>query len=202
MIKNYLFPLMTLMLIFWGCSSENTEQILRKKTEKYFEAWNKQDFQNPDFTDFKRDTSLTWHGTKEGEGRPSIFNPNSGWKQWDVAWNGTYTFDILEIDADSLKVVGKFRETTDFLKFIGMPEGFGATLTFWFDEQYKVKETLYGWHEDNRDMHEVIKPIVDWAKEHDSLRIQKIYLQDGFVPNRENAQEWKALFDLYKKAKV
>ena len=189
---------MTLGLILWSCSENNKEAILGKKIEDYFLSWNKQDFNHPDFSKFKRDTSYTWHGTKKGEGIQSIFNPNSGWKQWDKAWNGVYTYDIIKIDTDSMKVIGEFRETTDFLKIIGMPEGYAAKVTFWFDDNYKVKETLYAWNSDNKKMSEVIRPIVEWAIVNDSIRIYNIYLKDGFIPNKENAKEWNNLLNAYK----
>ena len=50
-------------------------------------------------------------------------------------------------------------------------------------------------------MSEVIQPIVEWAMVNDSIRIQYIYLKDGFTPNTENAIEWKILLDAYKKNK-
>lgn len=187
-------------LIFFSCT-DNTEDVIRQKTNNYFTAWNNHDFVHPDFQEFKRDTSYTWHDAKVGQGIESIFNPNSGWKQWDVAWNGIYQYEILEIDTDSMKVTGDFIETNDFLKYIGMPEGFSATVTYWFDEELKVKETLYDWSEDNRSLHDLIKPVVDWAKENDSIRIQRIYLENGFVPSKENADEWKELFQLYETAR-
>jgi len=143
MEKRNLMAVLTIGLVLWSCSENNKEAILGKKIEDYFLSWNKQDFNHPEFSKFKRDTSYTWHGTKKGEGIQSIFNPNSGWKQWDKAWNGVYTYDIIQIDTDSMKVIGEFRETTDFLKIIGMPEGYAANVTFWFDDNYKVKETLY-----------------------------------------------------------
>ena len=96
-------------------------------------------------------------------------------------------------------VIVNFQETTDFLKIIGMPEGFSAKVTFWFDNDLKVKETLYQWSEQNISMHDAIKPIVDWARVNDSLRIQKIYLENGFVANRENAAEWRKIIELYEK---
>jgi len=198
MIKQSLILLASLGFILSGCSKNNKEAIFRQKIDKYFLAWNNQAFSHPDFSNFKRDTSYTWHGKKDGKGRQSIFNPNSGWKQWDKAWNGSYTYDIVKIDTDSMKVVGEFIETTDFLKTIGMPEGYSATVTFWFDDNDRVKETLYAWNASNRNMKEVIKPIVEWAKVNDSIRINKIYLIDGFIPNIENAKEWKILLDEYK----
>jgi len=201
MLKKHVLSLLALGLILWSCSKDNEEAILRHKIDKYFLAWNNQAFNHPDFFDFKRDTSYTWHDKKEGKGSQSIFNLNSGWKQWDKAWNGTYTYDSIIIDTDSLKVTGKFRETTDFLKIIGMPEGYTAIVTYWFDDSYKVKETLYEWDVNNEKMSEVIKPIVEWAMINDSIRIQHIYLQDGFTPNTENAREWKILLDAYKKNK-
>lgn len=200
MEKRNLIAVLTLGLILWSCSENNMEALLEKKIENYFLAWNEQDFNHPDFSKFKRDTSYTWHGTKKGKGIRSIFNPNSGWKQWDKAWNGVYTYDIIKIDIDSMKVTGKFRETTDFLKIIGMPEGFTATVTFWFDENLRVKETLYAWNSDNEKMNEIIIPIVEWAKVNDSTRIYNIYLKDGFIPNKENAKEWRSLLNEYKMA--
>ncbi len=191
-----LFILLFMVIGLLNCA-DNKEEILRERTKKYFAAWNNHDFVHPDFRNFKRDTSYTWHDTKEGEGIRSIFDPNSGWKQWDVAWNGTYQYEFIEVNTDSLKVIIEFDETTDFLKFIGMPEGFSAVVTYWFDEELRVKETLYDWSDDNKSMHEVIKPIVEWAKENDSLRIYQIYLENGFVPNKENADQWKELFRLY-----
>ncbi len=189
----------TLIILSMSCGP-GKEQILREKTDAYFEAWNHQEFTLPAFADFKLDTSRVWHGKKVGDGKISVFNPNSGWKQWDKAWNGTYSYEITLIDLEELSVTGEFRETTDFLKYIGMPEGFSATVTFWFDEQLRVKETQYDWFEGNRSMHDLIKPIVAWAKVNDSVRINKIYLNNGFVPSEENAREWKALFERYEEA--
>lgn len=199
-IKNYL-GLLIFVIFLWGCAT-STKHILRKKTKAYFKAWNRHDFTNSDFANFKMDTCYVWHNNKKGKGQQNVFDPNSGWKQWDIAWNGTYQFEITNIDTGSLKVTGKFIETTDFLKIIGMPTGYSATVTYWFNKDLKVKEILYDWDEKNRNMHEVIKPIVIWAKEHDSLRIQKIYLRDGFVPNKENAKEWKELLMLWKYRKI
>ena len=177
--------------------SPDTATILRSKTTAYFEAWNRQDFKSPAFASFKLDTSLVWHGKKEGPGIVSIFNPNSGWKQWDVAWYGTYDYEITQVNVEELSVTGSFQETHDFFKRIGMPEGLSAKVTFWFNEDLKVKETFYDWSPDNRSMHDLIKPMVEWAKVHDSIRINNIYLQEGFVPSTENAREWQVLFDLY-----
>ncbi len=185
---------------FLSSCQPSTEALLREKTEAYFAAWNRHDFTHPDHANFKRDTSYTWHGKKEGNGSRSIYNPNSGWKQWDIAWNGTYRYEITNIDVNNLSVTGNFHETTDFLKFIGMPEGFSAVVTFWFDEELKVKETQYEWLDSNRNMHEVIKPIVAWAQQNDSLRLQKVYPDGSFTPNTENAEEWKILFENYAKA--
>lgn len=187
------------VLLIAGCEPTK-EELIREKTEAYFDAWNRQEFTNPAFSEFKLHTSRVWHGKKEGEGNVSVFNPNSGWKQWDKAWNGKYRYEITHIDPEELFVTGKFQETTDFLNYIGMPEGFSATVTFWFDEKLRVKETQYDWFESNRSMHDLIKPIVDWAKVNDSIRIQNIYLKDGFVPNTENAEEWKVLFERYEEA--
>jgi hypothetical protein len=188
---------MVLGLIFMSCS-ENKEIFLKQKIDKYFLAWNNQKFNHSDFSEFKRDTSYTWHNKKGGKGNQSIFNANSGSKQWDKAWNGAYSYDIIKIDTDSLKVTGTFRETTDFLRIIGMPEGYKAIVTYWFDDDYRVKETLYEWNPNNKKMSEVIQPIVEWAMKNDSIKIQTIYLKDGFKPNTENAREWKTLLDRYK----
>lgn len=190
-----ILPLVAL-LILTGCEVSK-EQVIKEKVGKYFAAWNRQDFESSDFATFKKDTSYTWHGEKKGEGSRSIFNPNSGWKQWDKAWNGTYSYDIIEINVDQLYVSGRFTETTDFLKIIGMPEGFSATVTFWFDDDYRVKETLYDWDPDNQSMHDKIKPLVEWAKVNDSTAINQIYLRDGFKPSTANATEWKKLLDSY-----
>ena len=195
-----LFGLLTIGLLCWSCSGVDKEAVLEGKIENYFSAWNGQNFDHPHFSEFKRDTSYTWHGTKKGKEIRSVFNPNSGWKQWDKAWNGAYTYRILKIEVASMKVTGEFTETTDFLKIIGMPEGLAATVTFWFDDTNKVEETLYAWNSDNKNMHQLLKPIVTWAKEHDSVTIQKIYLQDGFVPNTENAEVWKRLIERYETA--
>jgi len=99
-----------------------------------------------------------------------------------------------------LKVTGAFSEITDFHKHIGMPEGLSATVTFWFNEDLKVKETLYGWHPENKSMGDLIKPMVAWAKVNDSLLIETIYLRDGFVPNFKNARAWKKLIKDYQAA--
>ncbi len=179
-----------------GCEPQ-IRDILREQTEAYFHRWNQHDFNHPDFANFKQDTNYVWHNEREGKGIRTVFNPDSPWKQWDVAWNGTYSYEITEIDEENLRITGKFQETTDFLKFIGMPEGLTATVTFWFGEDLRVKETLYDWSEKNRNMHDVIKPIVDWAKQNDSLRIQKIYLKNGFVPGKANADNWKLIFKKY-----
>ena len=201
MKKFGFIPLLGIGLMLWSCSTTNKEAILKKNVEDYFIAWNKHDFHNPDYSNFKRDTSYTWHGEKKDKGNQSIFDPNSGWGQWDIAWNGIYTFDIIKVDIDSMTVSGKFNETTDFLKFIGMPEGFDATVTYWFGDDYRVKETLYAWNPNNKSMGEVIKPIVEWATLNDSIRIHKIYLNDGFVPGTANAEEWKILFRAYNLAR-
>lgn len=177
--------------------SPGKEQVLRGKVENYFAAWNRQDFESADFAAFKKDTSYTWHGKKEGDGIRSIFNPNSGWKQWDKAWNGTYSYTSMRIDTDEMTVSGRFNETTDFLKQIGMPEGFSATVTYWFDDYYQVKETQYDWDPDNQSMHDKIKPLVEWATINDSITIHRIYLKDGFRPSTENAKDWKKLLNLY-----
>ena len=191
--------LIILGFIFCSCFNNDKETILRQKIDKYFLAWNNQAFTHFDFSSFKNDTSYTWHGKKEGKGIQSIFNPNSGWKQWDKAWNGYYTYNIIKIDIDSMKVIGEFNETTDFLKIIGMPEGYSAKVTFWFDDNDRVMETLYAWNVTNRKMKEVIEPIVEWAKVNDFIRINKIYLNDGFIPNTENAKDWKILLAEYNK---
>lgn len=182
-----------------GCSKVDQETILRQKIDDYFQAWNNQNFSHPDFAKFKRDTSYTWHGKKEGKGIRSIFNPNSGWKQWDRAWNGTYTYEIKEIDLEAKKVMLDFQETTDFLKYIGMPEGFKAVVSFWFDDDLRVKETLYDWDPNNKDIDDGLQPIVEWAKENDSIRINSIYLSKGFKADSLNAVEWKQLFQAYDK---
>ncbi len=192
--------LSTLALLLVTSCTENKKAILEEKVKKYFAAWNSQDFESSDFALFKKDTSYTWHGKKEGQGNRSIFNPNSGWKQWDKAWKGTYTYKDVQINTEEMMVTGEFNETTDFLKQIGMSEGFSATVTFWFDDDYRVKETLYAWKPDNRSMHEQIKPLVEWAKQNDSITIYQIYLQDGFRPSTETAIEWKKLLDAYTKA--
>ena len=90
--------LIILGFIFCSCFNNDKETILRQKIDKYFLAWNNQAFSHPDFSNFKKDTSYTWHDKKEGKGIQSIFNPNSGWKQWDKAWNGYYTYNIIKID--------------------------------------------------------------------------------------------------------
>ncbi|MCE7991651.1 MAG: hypothetical protein HEP71_06715 [Roseivirga sp.] len=74
---------------FASCSTVDEEAEMRSKVENYFAAWNKQEFTSEAFRGFTRDTTYTWYSPeKEGEGIRSVFNPNSGWKQWDVAWNG------------------------------------------------------------------------------------------------------------------
>ncbi|MEM7085522.1 MAG: hypothetical protein AAF489_05025 [Bacteroidota bacterium] len=198
-IQGPLF-LLLLALGLFCCSEKQTQKTLEEKIEAYFTSWNQYDFENPAFSEFKLDTSLIWHGTKKGKGIRSVFNPNSGWKQWDRSWNGTYTFKIQEMDLDSLKVTGAFTEITDFHKQIGMPEGLSATVSFWFNDDLKVKETLYAWDPNNKSMHELIKPMVAWAKVNDSLLIENIYLKDGFVPNFKNARAWKKLMNDYQLA--
>lgn len=185
------------LLMFLCHCSPSDQEILSKKIKKYYAAWNRQDFNHPDYTQFTNDTTYTWHGEKNGDGIMTIFGPNSGWKQWDIAWNGTYRFEITDLNLNELKVSGQFHETTDFLKIIGMPEGFSAIVTYWFDKNLRVKETQYDWSPDNKSIHDVIKPYVDWAKKYDSVRIQNIYLENGFVPSKENADEWKILFANY-----
>lgn len=197
MNNTKLYLVLVLVGLLFECSAP-AEQELRKKTEAYFAAWNRHDFTHPDFANFKLDTSYVWHGKKEGKGIETLFDPYSGWKQWDIAWNGAYKFQITRIDAENRIVQGNFHETTDFFKIIGMPEGITAVVTFWFTPDMQVKETQYNWSDSNRSMHDLVKPIVAWARENDSLRIQKVYLQDGFVPNKENAAEWKILFDSYR----
>lgn len=200
MKKQNTLALLYLTVICFSCSEKQTTKILNNKIEAYFASWNQYDFENPAFSEFKQDTSLTWHGTKYGKGIPSVFNPNSGWKQWDKSWNAIYAFEILEIDLDSMKVTGAFSEITDFHKQIGMPEGLSATVSYWFNDDLQVKETLYAWHPDNQSMHELIKPLVAWAKLNDSILIETIYLKDGFVPSFKNARAWKKLIKDYQMA--
>ncbi|MEP1096506.1 MAG: hypothetical protein ABJG78_15430 [Cyclobacteriaceae bacterium] len=191
--------LIVLFLLCISCSDKK-EQIIREKVEDYFSAWNNQAFESAAFAQFKTDTSYTWHGEKEGPGIRSIFNPNSGWKQWDKAWNGHYTYDSIVVNIEEKKVTGRFNETTDFLKEIGLSAGFSAIVTFWFDENYRVKETLYEWNPDNQSMHQRIKPLVEWAKVNDSSTINRIYLKDGFKPSTKNANDWKHLLRVYSKS--
>ena len=191
--------LFAMIFLLTGCK-DTEEKILKNKIEHYFKAWNQHAFESPEFALFKNDTSRTWHGEKEGEGSRSVFNPRSGWKQWDVAWNGSYKYDSVIFDKSERSVTGKFNETTDFLKQIGMPEGFSAVVTFWFDEDYRVTETLYAWDSNNQSMHDKIKPLVEWAQVNDSATINRIYLKDGFKPSTENATHWKRLLNKYAKS--
>jgi len=194
-MKTQLILLLAITLV--SCNGSDTHLRLVTKTQNYFNAWNKHDFNHPDFANFKKDTSRTWHGRKEGEGSNSIFNPNSKWKQWDIAWNGQYFYDSLVVNIHEKSITGSFRETNDMLVRIGMPEGFRATVTYWFDKEDKVKETLYAWNKNNRSMHELLKPIVDWATTYDSALISEIYLSNGFEPSAENARKWKVILDAY-----
>ena len=101
-IKN-ISTLLIWGILLLGCKTPAVD-VLREKTEDYFVAWNRHDFTHPDYANFKVDTKYVWHIKKGGDGIQSIFDPNSGWKQWDIAWNGTYQFKITHIDIDELKV--------------------------------------------------------------------------------------------------
>ncbi len=184
-----------LPLVF--CSSQSIKDRVLEKVDRYYAAKNRHDFEHPDYAEFKQKVSLTWHGAKEGEGITSRFNPNSGWNQWDVAWNGSYSFSVTAFDESEVSVTGRFNEDNEFFHLIGIPHGLSATVTFWFDEELRVKETQYNWDESNQSVHEKLKPIVAWAITYDSLATHQVYLKDGFVPNAENARIWKKLLTAY-----
>ncbi len=197
-MKKIWTGLLIFVIALISCSSGSEEDVMKAKVAAYFNAWNNQEFTSEAFRGFTLDTSYTWHSEKIGEGSRSIFNPNSGWKQWDKAYNGTYTFDSVVVNTKERTITGKFTETTDFLKDIGMPEGFAAIITYWYNEDLKVTGKLYGWNPNNRSMHDMVKPIVEWAKTYDSAAIAQVYLTNGFKPSTENAAIWKRLITAYK----
>ncbi len=179
-----------------SCGDTVKEQ-LADKVHQYYAAKNRHDFGSLAYTKFKCDTSTTWHGERTGEGLRSLFNPNSGWNQWDIAWEGRYEYEIVEVDSDSLLVRLRFTEFNEFLTAVGIPEGLSATITFWFDEDLRVKETLFGWDDDNQSVHENLKPIVSWALSYDSAAIAEVYLNDGFEASAQKADMWKPLLEAY-----
>ncbi len=176
---------------------DTVEDQMAIKVDLYYAAKNRHDFSSPDYTQFKRDTSTTWHGERSGKGFQSIFNPNSGWNQWDIAWDGRYRYEIIDARSDSLLVRLRFTEFNEFLTAVGIPEGLSATVTFWFDEDLRVRETLYGWDDDNQSVHENLKTIVEWALSYDSAAIAEVYLNDGFEASAQKADMWKPLLAMY-----
>ena len=197
-MKLVKFTSLLFILAIVGCNQPDEEGIMMDKVNAYFAAWNNQEFTSEAYKGFAKDTSYTWHTEKKGEGIPSTYNPNSGWKQWDKAMNGIYTFDNLVIDIKARTIIGDFTETTDFLKEIGMPEGFAAKITYWYDEDFKIKERLYGWNPNNRSMATMVKPMADWAKKNNPDLIAQVYPEERFTPSTENAVIWKQIIANYK----
>jgi hypothetical protein len=181
-----------------GCGQPNEEAIMVGKVNDYFSAWNDQRFTSQAYQNFTTDTSYTWHNEKKGAGSASVFNPNSGWKQWDVAMNGTYTYTNIIVDTDARTITGDFTETTDFLKEIGMPEGFAAKITYWYNDDLKVTGKLYGWDPNNRSMGTMVKPMADWAKVNNRELIEQVYPDERFTPSTANAVVWKQIIANYK----
>lgn len=182
-----------LLLVSSGCE----ETTIRNRIHAHFAAWNRQDFDHEDFKAFLNDSILIWHNKKIGNGQLSVIDPNSGWKQWDKAWNGSYQLDSVIIDTQQHKVTANFAETNDFNKLIGMPEGYRARVTYWLDSKGRVKEVLYDWADQNPEIKEKLKPIVEWALENDSSAIAEAYLQNGFQPSATNAAKWKKILNGY-----
>ncbi len=184
------------LLIF----QDDTETMIRRKIVGYFAAKNSHDFNSSAYRDFKRDSSRTWHNEKEGEGILSVFNPNSGWNQWDVAWSGKYKHEIIRVNPKERTAVVRFNENNEFFQALGIEEGLWATVTFWFDENLRVKETLYDWDKDNEGVGVKLDKIAEWALKSDSATILKVYPNNRFIPNSENAVIWRKLISGYKKS--
>ena len=197
MKRHYLFLSIALFALV-SCNQSEEEEIMLEKVNAYFVAWNNQGFTSPAFRGFTKDTSYTWHTEKKGEGSMSIFNPNSGWKQWDKAMNGVYTFENIDINTHARTITGDFTETTDFLKAIGMPEGFSAKITYWYNKDFQITGKLYGWSPDNRSMATMVKPMADWAKANNPELIEQVYPNESFTPSTENAKIWKQIIANYK----
>ncbi|MCE7991652.1 MAG: hypothetical protein HEP71_06720 [Roseivirga sp.] len=81
-----------------------------------------------------------------------------------------------------------------------MPEGFSGNLTFWYDDELKVIEKVYDFDSENRSMHDMVKPMVEWAKTNEATLegITKVYLANGFKPSTENAVIWKEILEAYR----
>ena len=115
--------------------------------------------------------------------------------------NGKKEIDSIFYVAGEHKITARFRETTDFLDAIGMPEGFKAVVHYWLDEDNKVKEIFYDWSSENADFSTQLKPVVEWAIRKDSAEIADLYLATGFVPSWSNAIRWKRIIDQFQSEK-
>lgn len=148
---------------------------------------------------YTADTVKVWYDEKKGEaikrikGKPSL----SGWKQWDKEMNSTSKYDSIWYDKRERAIKGYFYENNDFYKLIG--KGPTKTLrTYWFDDKEKIHEILYYWiPEENTTTSEYLKPIVEWAKQIDSIEISKLYPNGQIIPSKDNAIQWKKLLHRY-----
>ena len=177
-------------------AQDRADQILSRYSD-YVKALNARQFLSEPYRSFRRDTVLVWHSERKGNPLISVYNPFSKWKQWDAYMNGHKHIDSIRYIPKEHKLTARFRETTDFLDQIGMPEGFAATIHYWLDENDKVKEILYDWSENNADFTTQLRPLVEWAVKNDSAEIADLYLQDGFQPSWTNGIRWNRIVNKY-----
>ncbi len=194
-MKKTLITFLVLWMIAMWCQAQTNGEIKLETFRAYFESLRS----NPRLSwNFTTDTVRLWFDEKIGPPVIKVKDSSSSdkWKAWDVEMNTELSLDTIWFDPNKHAVVGYFFENNDFYKLIGKPPT-KTFRTYWLVEN-KISEVLIYWiPEENTLSDEYLKPIVEWARNHEPGKIQQLYPNGEVVPSKENAKAWKELIKTY-----
>lgn len=185
-----------LLLTLWSCDRQDVSEERLKIFKNYFRAYKNESENQWDYT---RDTVRIWFETKSGEPLLKVKRKRfkGKWVAWDREMNAISYYDSLWYDKAENAVTGFFYENNDFYKLIGKNPT-KTIRTYWFDKDNRIPEILLYWiPEENTTTSEHLKPIVKWARNYDSLMLDRIYKNGNIIPSGENARKWKELLTIY-----
>jgi hypothetical protein len=109
---------------------------------------------------------------------------------WDHAVNGRLSLESLEWEGQTVTAV--VRERSDFLDLVGIDTR-TARVTFRFDDDGRIVEQIYEPVSEPKCVCKVVKPVVDWAKEHRVAELSAVTRDGEPVYTAETAGPWLAL---------